>query len=199
MKPRFDRSKFMKRTYSMFAGHKIKLNEAAFGKDKTLWPETRLELPFALDYLRMQVESACLDLKPCAFCGDTLKLSNVSLDHCIPQTRREEFRSVLDPFTPTDGERVMKVTRLVKRRGTSPMLDTILVDVGLLVAAYSWANLALCCERCNRRKGELTSFEYKPLLELVNSFPEAARKYVLRKLAQKPPFFRVDKKQESAA
>lgn len=180
MKRKFDRSKFMKRSYSMYADHRRKLNETAFGKDKTKWPEETLAMPFPLDLLRLNVENALLDLKPCSFCGTPLKLSNISLDHCIPQTRRAEFSGILEPFAPLD----------IELRGMSLEGAT---DFALLLGAYSWANLALCCERCNRRKGELTAVEFTRLLELVNSFPVAAQKYVLRKLAQKPPFFRKDK------
>ncbi len=49
----------------------------------------------------------------------------------------------------------------------------------------SLENLTIICDRCNRRKGVLTSSEYAKILVLLQSFEPVAKKYVLRKLGTK--------------
>ncbi len=44
-------------------------------------------------------------------------------------------------------------------------------------------NLAIACKQCNQRKGELTAAEYRALLSGLETFPQAARAYILRCLS----------------
>lgn len=46
------------------------------------------------------------------------------------------------------------------------------------------ANLAMCCQRCNRTKGELTGQEFRQFMKGIMTFPEAARVDILRRLKQ---------------
>ena len=52
----------------------------------------------------------------------------------------------------------------------------------------SVANLAVCCERCNRAKGALGEPEYRGLLALIKTWPLEMRVDIRRRLSQKPSF-----------
>ena len=49
-------------------------------------------------------------------------------------------------------------------------------------------NLAPSCAIDNTQKGELTAEEYKAFMRGLATFPELARKYILKKLRQRPVF-----------
>lgn len=48
-----------------------------------------------------------------------------------------------------------------------------------------------CCERCNRRKGELTSDEYFSLLVFIRSLSPEAQEYLFRVLSSGPAYFKM--------
>ena len=47
-------------------------------------------------------------------------------------------------------------------------------------------NLAVCCARCNRIKGDLDPAHFEQLVLLLRGWPDAYRRSVLRRLAQPP-------------
>lgn len=53
---------------------------------------------------------------------------------------------------------------------------------------YTKDNADIICKRCNTRKDKLNKEEYKDLLDYLDSTSDVVKKYVLRKLAQRPAF-----------
>lgn len=48
--------------------------------------------------------------------------------------------------------------------------------------SYRYANLAVCCARCNQTKGALSASEFAQLLALAGSWPFPARTHLLARL-----------------
>lgn len=57
--------------------------------------------------------------------------------------------------------------------------------------SLAMANLAICCGRCNRTKGNLTGQEFRQFMKGIMTFPEAARVDILRRLKQGGAYNRV--------
>ena len=115
--------------------------------------ETRIKLPFTLDFLRAQVEIKLGS--PCPYCSEKLTIKNVSLDHAIPVTRRLEFAYILEPFGEdlltaafSWGNSVLSCLECNKRKGTMTAIDfkALLESVSLMSpksASYVLRQLAL--------------------------------------------------------
>jgi len=54
----------------------------------------------------------------------------------------------------------------------------------------SFDNLAICCEPCNRTKGDLLESEYRQLTGMLSVWSKESRESVKRRLRQKPSYRR---------
>ena len=135
----------------------------------------RLQLPWSLDYFRLQVANAIADGKRCPYTDELLTARNFSLDHKVPVSRREEFAEALRDFKPiptvSDSLFEMNVVTL-------PRVE----ELTLLLAVYSWENLALCCIDCNKRKGEMTVADWNTLRSALGLMTDVSKRYVWKKL-----------------
>lgn len=200
-KAKTEREKIMTRTRNLHHAHTQAMNRDAFSAEyKQKHPFKRLKkgekstrpslddfinampmsqrhaLPFSLEFMRLKIDEALHDEKQhcCPYCGDELTADNFSLDHVMPTSRRNE--SGIEQSLRALGALV------------APMLDEF-SDDQLLVGAYSWDNMALCCISCNRRKGEMTLFDWEILREALGRMTVVSKSYVWKKLASVPLTF----------
>jgi 5-methylcytosine-specific restriction endonuclease McrA len=129
----------------------------------------RLQLPWSLDYFRLQVANAVAEAVRCSYCGDLITTRNFSLDHKVPVSRREEFKKALDDF-------------YVLPTGTLFENDVMSDEWRLLLCAYAWENIAICCINCNKRKGEMTVADWNILRSALGLMTEVSKRYVWKKL-----------------
>jgi 5-methylcytosine-specific restriction endonuclease McrA len=136
------------------------------------WEEC--ELWFSLGFFRIELSKVLDAKKECRYCGIPLKIGNISADHRIPIARAEEFAVTLVESMDVhpDAEHIVHKSK---------------EEVARLIAVHNFENLDLeVCDRCNRRKGDLTSVEFSILVRIVTGFPTAASRYVFTKLGSVP-------------
>jgi 5-methylcytosine-specific restriction endonuclease McrA len=97
---------------------------------------------------------------------------------------KEDFRGWLLPLYEA-GLRCAYCERRLKLGEIEP--DHI-VPVKKLGGSLALSNICVACRDCNIRKGDLAGDEWRALLKGLATFPEAARRYVFQKLAQRPVF-----------
>jgi 5-methylcytosine-specific restriction endonuclease McrA len=165
-------------------GKLVKPENATAKRPINIWPDPkeRIRLPWSLDYFRLQVVTALDDGGLCPYCHERLTPSNFSLDHKIPADRRFEFATKLEEYTaaiPSESGLLftaeqVKDTMCVRTRPAAHVL---------LLCAFSWDNLALCCINCNKRKGVMTVEDWDGLMYRgLRSISDVGRKYVMKKL-----------------
>lgn len=163
---------FVRRSYEFIKHNTDILNEIAFGKDHKKWPERRLALPYTLDYLRA-ILNAIVGVRKCRYCGVLITAKNMSLDHCIPIKRRDEYQHILKPFIPEDHSQ-----------------DKYNDMFAYLLAAFAIQNTdANCCIRCNKQKGEMTAVDFSKLVEALGWMTPKSAQYVRRQLGLKAHWF----------
>ena len=157
-------------------------------------PDQRLQLPWSLDYFRLQVSNAVDDGKRCPYNDELLTVQNFSLDHIVPVSRREEFRNPLIELrvqlAPIPGmlfsrEALAKSQDELLRKPSGIQeveVETRDQETILLLCAYAWENLALCCIDCNKRKGEMTVADWNTLRSALGLMTDVSKRYVWKKL-----------------
>jgi 5-methylcytosine-specific restriction endonuclease McrA len=162
--------KFNKRTGNLYSNHTARLRGAVNNR--------KLTLPWSLGYLRISAEKALSERRCCPYCKSPLTLGTLGLDHKIPVSRALEMNNVLAVLVAQNLPEDEKVCK---------------------AWAFAFGNYDFVCKLCNKRKGDLTHFEFKQLLSLVTTMHSSATSYILRKLGARLPFFKRAKAEGAAA
>lgn len=161
--------KFNKRTYSMHR-HQLERFEDLTDLPREAFP---IELGALRVFMEKQVGTNCF------YCFDKIKVSNMSLDHKIPICRAIEARAVIE-------ELIAKSIEDLHSRFSRRMTEGALC----IAAAFEWGNLDVVCLRCNKRKGDLTHYEFVMVVRFVGTLANAASKYIMTKLGARLPFYK---------
>ena len=98
-------------------------------------------------------------------CSDWITVTNFSLDHMIPVSRRDEFRKALVDYVEPQ-----------HWQGRGKHIDPV------LIAAYTWDNLTLCCLTCNKRKGTMTAVGWALLRHTMGMMNDGDKQYLWKQL-----------------
>jgi 5-methylcytosine-specific restriction endonuclease McrA len=94
-----------------------------------------------------------------------------------------DYRNMM-VFAMTTGLRCVYCNKRIRIDQVSPDHDVPVKRDGSL----QLSNIVIACIDDNRAKGELTGDEYKAFLKGLATFPEPARKYIMKQMRQRPTF-----------
>ena len=155
-----------KRTRDIYHFHESELWAAAYGP-RAVWPAPgeRVRLPWSVEFFRHQVDATIQAAGKCPYCSDWITVTNFSLDHMIPVSRRDEFRKALVDYVEPQ-----------HWQGRGKHIDPV------LIAAYTWDNLTLCCLTCNKRKGTMTAVGWALLRHTMGMMNDGDKQYLWKQL-----------------